>query len=147
MSKTKKSLEPGLIGRLSLQVTEDNTALRYGSGLVPVFATPAMIGLMEGAAAAGVEDPLEEGTTTVGSRIDTSHLAATPVGMTVRAEAELTKVEGRRLFFAVKAWDDCELIGQGSHERWIVKKEKFVEKALAKAGGKPGGETGTDILK
>lgn len=133
MSEEKKGLAPGLVGEAQVEVTEENTALRYGSGLVPVFATPAMVGLMEGAAVNCAAPYLEEGTTTVGTRISVSHAAATPVGLTVRAEATLTGVDGRRLIFAVKAWDDRELIGEGDHERFIIKTAKFIDKANAKA--------------
>lgn len=128
----KKALAPGLKGFAQTLVTRENTALGCGSGLVPVFATPAMIALMEGAAVDGLDASLEEGTGSVGTKLEVRHLAATPVGMTVRAEAVLKEVEGRRLVFEVKAWDEQELIGQGLHERFLIQTEKFLAKAKAK---------------
>jgi predicted thioesterase len=125
-------LEPGLIAELNLTVTEAETATRWGSGLVPVYSTPALVGLLEAAAVKALADQLEAGKTTVGVRIDLRHLAATPVGMTVRARAELTAIEGRKLTFQVEAWDAVEKIGEGLHERFLVETEKFVARVQAK---------------
>ena len=124
---------PGLTGEIEVVVTEDDTAARWGSGLVPVFGTPALVGLMEGAAVQALEGCLPQGQTSVGGRIDVRHLAATPVGMRVRARAELVEVEGRRLLFRVEAWDEVERIGEATHERFVVGVERFVARAQAKA--------------
>lgn len=126
------NLAPGLTGETSDVVTENNTAIRYGSGNVPVYATPAMIGLMEGAAVAALEAHLPTGVSTVGTDLKVKHVAATPVGLAVRATAELLEVEGRRLVFAVQAFDEREQIGTGTHERFVIQVEKFLAKAAAK---------------
>ena len=125
-------LRPGLKGHAETPVTEENTAAAMGSGLLPVFATPAMLALMEQAAASSVQPFLREGEGTVGTRLEVSHLAATPVGLTVRAESELIQVDRRRLVFTVRAWAGEELIGEGRHERFIIQNQRFLEKALAK---------------
>ena len=116
---------PGLTGEVKHLVTEADTAARWGSGLVPVFSTPALVGLMESAAVKALEGHLQPGQTSVGSRIDMRHLAATPVGMKVRARAELTAVEGRKLTFKVQAWDEVELIGEADHERFVIDEARF----------------------
>lgn len=103
-----------------------------GSGSLPVYATPAMTCLMEKAATEAVEALVPEGWTTVGISLHVAHTAATPVGLTVRAEAEVTAVEGRKIIFTVRAYDDQGEIGVGSHERFAVAKEKFLAKAAAK---------------
>lgn len=126
-------LTPGLTGTVEAIVTEADTAARLGSGLVPVLGTPALVGLMEGAAVQSLAGYLPPGRTSVGGRIDVRHLAPTPVGMRVRARAELSKVEGRRLVFHVEAWDEIERIGEAAHERFIVDVERFVASAQAKA--------------
>ena len=125
-------LKPGRKGRAETTVTPDNTAQAVGSGLVPVFATPYMIALMENAAVNAVQAQLAAGEGTVGTRLDVTHDAATPIGLTVWAEAELTAVEGRKLTFAVSAYDQREKIGGGTHERFIIKPEKFLARAQAK---------------
>ena len=122
----------GLKGLAETLVTEENTAAAMGSGLLPVFATPAMLALMEQAAASSVQPFLPEGQGTVGTRLEVSHLAATPIGLTVRAESELIAVDRRKLRFAVRAWAGDELIGEGEHERFIIDNARFLEKALAK---------------
>jgi predicted thioesterase len=125
-------LTPGLTAELSLTVTEADTAAKLGSGLVPVFGTPALVALMEAAAVKALEGHLPEGQTTVGGRIDVRHLAATPVGMIVRVRAELTSVGGRKLTFQVEAWDEVEKIGEAAHERFVIDTEKFITRAQAK---------------
>jgi len=125
-------LVPGIAGEAAVVVSEANTAVAYGSGGVKVFATPAMIGLMEKAALTSVQPYLEAGLTTVGTRVDVEHLAATPIGMRVTAVSRLTQIEGRRLVFQVEARDEQELIGRGTHERFIVSEEKFLARAAAK---------------
>ena len=125
-------MNPGIKGIGEVVVTEELTAMRIGSGLLPVYATPMMIALMENTAANSVQPYLEEGQGTVGTRVDVSHLAATPLGMTVRVETELTEIDRRRLVFSVHAFDDAGLIGEGTHERFIVDNEKFMLKANSK---------------
>lgn len=128
------SILPGLTGRAETVVTEQNTANAVGSGLVPVFATPYMIALMENAAVHAVNDHLEPGQGTVGTHLNVSHDAATPIGMKVWAECKLTAVDGKRLSFEVAAFDEAGLIGKGTHERFIIQTEKFLAKCEAKKG-------------
>lgn len=123
------ALTLGLKAEKTETVTDHNTALAYGSGGIRVYATPAMIGLMEGASLAAVEAALPEGFTTVGTHVSVAHVAATPVGMAVRAEAELTAAAGKKLSFNVRAYDETGLIGEGTHERYIVEAVPFVAKA------------------
>jgi predicted thioesterase len=125
----------GLQAELQKVVTDADTAARYGSGLVPVFSTPALVGLMESAAVKALEGQLEAGQTTVGGRIDVRHLAATPVGMTVRAVATLESVDGRRLVFRVEAWDDVEKIGEAVHERYVIDEARFMARVAQKRQG------------
>jgi fluoroacetyl-CoA thioesterase len=125
-------LTPGLMAELEHIVTDDDTASKWGSGLVPVFSTPALVGLMESSAVAALSGHLSPGQTSVGMRIDVRHLAATPVGMLVRARAELTAVEGRKLAFKIQAWDEVELIGEAEHERFIVDEARFLGRIQAK---------------
>lgn len=127
-------LKPGRKGRAETTVTPDNTAQAVGSGLVPVFATPYMIALMENAAVNAVQEALAPGEGTVGTRLDVTHDAATPVGMRVWAEAEVTAVEGRKLTFAVSAFDEAGKIGGGTHERFVIQTDKFLARAQAKLG-------------
>jgi len=122
----------GLTNTVSDKVTEDKTAKAMGSGSLPVYATPAMTCLMEKAATEAVESLVPEGWTTVGISLHVAHTAATPIGLTVRAEAEVTAVEGRKIIFTVRAFDDEGEIGVGSHERFAVAQEKFLAKAKAK---------------
>ena len=103
---------------------------------MPVFSTPALVGLMEAAAVKALEGHLPEGQTTVGGHIDVHHLAATPVGIKVRACAELTAMDGRKLSFQIDAWDEVEKIGEAVHERFVIDKEKFIAKAQAKSKSK-----------
>ena len=125
-------LVPGLVGEAETVVSEADTAARWGSGLVPVFGTPALVGLMEGAAVQALADSLPPGQTSVGGRIDVRHLAPTPVGMRVRARAELLEVDHRRLVFHVEAWDEVEKIGEATHERFVIDEQRFVAKSRAK---------------
>ena len=129
-------LFPGLSAELELTVTEDDTASKWGSGLVPVFSTPALVGLMESTAVKALSGYLAPGQTTVGGHIDVHHLAATPVGMKVHAKAELTAVDGRKLTFKIQAWDELELIGEADHERFVIDEAKFVAKVGAKGKNK-----------
>jgi len=114
-------------------VCESNTSASMGSGMLPVYATPAMILLIEATAAEAVAPELDEGMTTVGTKLDVEHLAATPLGMEVRCEIELIEIDRRRLVFKAEVYDKCELIGKGVHERFIVASEKFMAKANSKA--------------
>lgn len=113
-------------------VTEENTAIQHGSGNLPVYATPAMVALMEGAAAACIQNQLPEGMSTVGISLNIQHLAATPIGISVRAVAELIEINGKKLTFIVNAFDEKEKIGEGTHERFVVLADKFLQKAEAK---------------
>ena len=126
------AVQVGLKNTVSEEVTEARTARAMGSGSLPVYATPAMTCLMEKAAMEAVEALVPEGWTTVGISLHVAHTAATPVGLTVRAEVEVTAVEGRKIIFTVRAYDDQGEIGVGSHERFAVAKEKFLAKAAAK---------------
>lgn len=123
---------PGLTGEATSTVDHTNTAASLGSGLVPVFGTPALIALLELAAVHAVTEHLPPGSTSVGTHLDVRHLAATPVGMSVRATATLSQVDGRRLTFAVEAYDETEKIGEGSHTRMIVDAARFVQRTEEK---------------
>ena len=123
----------GLKGHLERIVTEEVTAARIGSGLVKVFATPMMIALIEQTCYESVSPFLEEGQGTVGTLVNVTHSAATPVGMRVWCDSQLIEVDRRRLVFEVKAYDECGLIGDGRHERFIIDSAKFQAKIDAKA--------------
>lgn len=125
-------LSIGIRGTKTVKVTDDNTAIALGSGTLPVFATPAMIALIEGTAAGSVAPGLEEGTSTVGTHLDVAHSAATPVGMDVTCETELIEVDRRRLVFKVVVFDSKTEVGSGTHERFIVDNAKFMSKASSK---------------
>jgi len=125
-------IEKGIKGHLEQVVTPEVTADRIGSGLVQVFATPMMIALIEQTCNESVVPYLEAGQGTVGTHIDVSHCAATPVGMRVWCDSELVEVDRRRLVFSVKAYDECGLIGEGQHERFVIDSAKFQAKAEGK---------------
>jgi predicted thioesterase len=125
-------LETGIKGKKEITVTQDKTAKAMGSGSLDVYATPAMIALMENTAFESVAPYLEPGSGTVGTALNVKHVSATPVGMKVTCETELIKVDGRALTFSVKAYDEAGLIGEGEHERFIIYEEKFQAKADAK---------------
>ena len=125
-------LLPGLSAEIEITVSEADTAARWGSGLVPVFSTPALVGLMESAAVRALEGHLPEGQTTVGGHIDVHHLAPTPVGMRVWARAELVEVQGRQLTFHVSARDELETIGQAIHDRFLVDAARFTARTASK---------------
>jgi predicted thioesterase len=129
------SLEVGIKGKQEVTVSESNSAKTMGSGTLDVFATPAMIALMEKTAWESVQAKLDEGSGTVGTSLNVKHVAATPLGMKVTCESELIKVDGRALTFSVKAYDEAGLIGEGEHERFIVFNDKFQAKANAKKNG------------
>ena len=125
-------LKTGIKNCTETTVTEELTADAWGSGGLPVFATPAMIAFMENTAWASVEPYMDEGKSTVGTKLDVSHLSASPVGAHITCETELIEVDGRRLVFNVKASDDAGLIGEGTHERFIINVEKFMSRTEAK---------------
>ena len=125
-------LETGIKGTKTVTVNEANTAKTMGSGTLDVFATPALIALMEETCWRSVADQLEDGCGTVGTLLEIKHTAPTPVGMDVTCESELTEVDGRRLVFTVKAHDAKGLVGEGRHERFVIQNEKFQAKANAK---------------
>ncbi len=123
-------IKPGLNHISSLVVGMENTAIHLKSGTHAVFATPAMVALMENAAMHAVMPHLPKGHTTVGVKISVKHVKATPVGMKVESKATLTEVEGRKLVFEVKAWDEEGEIGSGVHTRFIVDTIGFMDKTL-----------------
>ena len=122
-------LEAGIKGRQEVMVEEGNCASAVGSGLLKVFATPAMIALMEKTAWMSVAPELGEGEGTVGTLLNVTHDAPTPIGMKVWCESTLEEVDGRRLVFSVEAFDEKGRIGGGRHERFIIGNEKFQAKA------------------
>lgn len=121
-------IEPGLKHTSTAVVTEALSARAMGSGDLPVYATPAMTALMENAAMLAVAGELPEGSTTVGGRIEVSHMAPTPIGATITATATLEKVDGRKLHFSVIAMQGDTVIGEGTHLRFVVDKERFMSK-------------------
>jgi len=125
-------VEAGLIGKQVITVTSQNTAKALGSGGLEVFATPAMVALMEKTAAESVQPYLDEGWGTVGMSISVRHTSPTPVGMAVYSESTLTEVDGRRLVFELKASDESGVIGIGTHERFIISNDKFMQKVNEK---------------
>jgi predicted thioesterase len=125
-------LKPGLRAQKSRIVTDKFTAMAFGSGGLPVFSTPAMIAFMEFTSLSAVESLLPEGWSTVGTELDVKHLSATPVGMEVRCEAELLEIDGRRLCFKVDAFDTAGKIGEGTHCRFIVENQRFMQKVSEK---------------
>lgn len=126
-------LKAGIKGKLERIVTKELTAKAAGSGQLDVFATPAMIALLEETAWRSVAEYLEEGQGSVGTKLNIEHIAATPVGMKVWCESELVEVDRRRLVFEVNVYDETGPIGKGSHERYIVDNTRFQEKADAKS--------------
>ena len=126
-------LQIGMKGHLEKTVTKDLSAKVWGSGAVDVYGTPCMIALVEETAWRSVQDELEPGSGTVGTKLDIAHIAATPIGMKVWCETELVEIDRRRLVFSVTAYDEAGKIAEGTHERFIVDVEKFQAKANAKA--------------
>lgn len=127
-------MESGIKFTLEKVVTNEMTARNMASGTLDVFATPSMIALIEETAWKSVAQELEEGMGTVGISLNVEHVAPTPVGMKVRCETELVKVDGRKLDFKVEVYDECDLIGKGTHSRFIVNNDKFQVKANGKLG-------------
>ncbi len=130
--KATERLKPGLRGETSIVVADEHTSPHVGSGVVPVLATPVMVNLLEAAALSAVEKFLAPGYQTLGTVLNVRHFAATPVGLKVRASAELTAVEGRTLTFLLKAEDEMEAIGEGTHERVVVNVDRFEQRVKRK---------------
>ena len=129
------SVTVGLKGRAEAVVSDANTAQAACSGALPVFGTPFMCALMEEASWKSIAPHLEPGQSTVGTKLNISHDSATPMGMKVWAESEITEVDGKRLVLKVAAYDEKGLIGQGTHERFIIADERFLVKAARKLEG------------
>jgi len=130
------NLKIGMNAKMEIVVKESETAASYGSGGVRVYATPAMIGLIENTSLNAVDPFLPEGYATVGTHLDVKHLAATPVGMKVTATAELIEIDRKKLVFKVEAFDEKDKIGEGTHSRFIIEKEKFLKMTEEKASSK-----------
>ena len=122
----------GMKGEVSTLVEREDTAKEVGSGSLLVYATPCMVALMEGAACEAIADCLSDSQTTVGTALNIEHISATPVGLEVRAEAEVTAVEGKVITFQLHAYDEAGEIGKGTHKRVIVNSQKFLEKVYDK---------------
>ena len=125
----------GMKTRVEDIVSKHNTAQSAGSGTLPVFATPFLCALMEKAAWMAIAPGLDEGDSSVGTKLNISHLSATPIGLKVWAESEVTAVDGKRIEFKVSAGDEKGLIGEGTHERFVVTDERFLAKAARKLEG------------
>lgn len=125
-------IAPGLAGTATLIVGPEHTAAKVGSGVIPVLATPVMINVIEAAALAAAEHLLPQGHQSLGIRLDVRHIAATPVGMEITAEARVTRIEGRTIHFTVACHDAKELIGDGTHERVVVNVARFEERVRRK---------------
>lgn len=125
-------LEKGIKGYAEVTANAENSAAVVGSGDLDVFATPAMVALMEQAASKSIAKELEPGQSTVGTLMNIRHLSATPLGMKVTAESALEEIDRRRLVFSVKAYDERGLVGEGIHERFIIDAEKFMDKTREK---------------
>lgn len=125
-------LETGKKGHMSMRVEMEHTAETMKSGTLKVFATPAMIALIEETAWKSIAEELDEGCASVGTSLNVKHLSATPVGMEVTCHTELVEVDGRRLVFSVEVFDEVGKVGEGTHERFVIQAGKFQEKANAK---------------
>ncbi len=125
-------MEKGIRNIMEITVTDEQSAVMMKSGTLKVLATPAMIALIEETAWKSVQPYLEEGQGTVGTNLNINHTAPTPLDMKVRCETELIEVDGRKLRFDVKVYDECGIVGNGTHERFIIYSEKFQAKANAK---------------
>jgi predicted thioesterase len=122
----------GMEKTMETEVTEDKLASAVGSGIAAVFSTPSLIALMENAAMQAIQDALPDGWSSVGTRVEADHIAATPPGLKVRATARVIEVDRRRVVFAIEAFDDIEKVGEAVHTRFIVEKAKFESKAQQK---------------
>lgn len=130
-------MQTGIKGHTEQIVDERVTADTVGSGLLSVFATPAMIALIEKTAWESIADEMEPGQGTVGTKVDVAHISATPIGMKVWCDTELVEVDNRRLVFSVTVYDEAGKIGEGTHERFIIYNDKFKAKAYEKIGATP----------
>jgi predicted thioesterase len=126
------NIQVGLAAESAVTVDDRVLATEMGSGSVAVFATPAMVALMEGAAVDALAAVLPEGQSSVGISVDVRHLAATPPSRQVRARAEVIEVQGNKVTFQVQAWDECELIGEGTHTRYVIDVARFMARVNAK---------------
>lgn len=122
----------GMKGSVSTTVEREDTAYEVGSGSLLVYATPCMVALMEGAACEAIASAMSEEKTSVGTELNISHLSATPVGLEVRAEAEVTAVDGNSVTFCVTAYDEKGKIGEGTHKRYVVTSQRFLDKTYDK---------------
>ena len=122
----------GMKGEVGTTVEREDTAMEVGSGSLLVYATPCMVALMEGAACEAIAEALGENQTTVGTMLNIEHISATPVGLDVRAVAEVTAVDGKVITFDIKAYDEAGEIGHGTHKRVVINSQKFLEKTYAK---------------
>lgn len=129
-----ENMDIGLKSESHTTVTTDQMARHLGSGGIDVYATPSMIALMEGAAVAAIDHILPHGQASVGISLEVRHLAATPKGQKIKAEAEVIAIDGRQVKFIVKAWDEHELIGEGTHTRFIIDIDRFLQKLEKKQG-------------
>ncbi|MBQ3040559.1 MAG: thioesterase family protein [Clostridia bacterium] len=129
-------MQIGQRNQIKTKVTENDTAKVFGSGELLVLATPRMIALMEECSYKCISKDLEAGSSSVGTLLNVKHLSATPVGMEITVEAEITEIDGRRVCFSIKAYDECGLIGEGTHERFIVFSDKFMQKTYSKLESK-----------
>ena len=125
-------IETGIKGHREQIVTPEMSAARVGSGLVDVFATPMLVALVEQTCYESVLPHLDEGQGTVGTLVNVSHVSATPIGMRVWCDSELVEVDRRRLVFHVQAYDEAGLIGEGTHERFVIDTERFMQKLQSK---------------
>jgi len=128
----KMEITIGMTGETSTLVEREDTACEVGSGSLLVYATPCMAALMEGAACEAISTALPEDKTSVGIELSIKHLSATPVGLEVRAQAEVTAVEGSTVTFRVSAYDEAGLIGEGIHKRAVISTQRFLDKAYTK---------------
>lgn len=131
-ARKDKAMETGIKNVIEIIVSDDKTAYSMRSGTLRIFATPAMIALIEETAWRSVEPYLEEGQGTVGTALDIKHLSPTPLNMKVKCETELVEIDGRKLKFNANVYDETGLIGSGTHERFIINVEKFIAKANSK---------------
>ena len=122
----------GMRGEVASYVEREDTAVEVGSGSLLVYATPCMVALMEGAACEAIADALPDGKTSVGIALDIQHISATPVGLQVRAEAEVTETDGSIITFQITAYDEAGVIGKGTHKRALITTDRFLEKTYAK---------------
>lgn len=127
------NLKVQMHGEARTRVTGGNTALKFGSGKVDVFGTPAMVALMEEASINAVDKKLPEGFATVGIELSIKHIAATPKGMNITASAKLIEIDDKRLVFKVEAFDEVEKIGEGNHQRYIIELDKFKSRVQDKS--------------